>query len=472
MRRRSFTGPLMLLLVGGVFLWSNLHPQTPIFEMVAVYWPFILIVWGLLRLVEVLALRNDSARGGFTGGEVVLVIFICIAGLGVWGAHRHGIRFDTGGFGWWGEPYDYPVSARHPAAGMKRIVFENPRGNIKVTGADDAQEVVVNGHKTIRAYSHADADHTNESTPIEIVPQGDHLLIRTNQDRAPDNQRISDDLEVTVPHGTSVEARTRSGDLEIADVNGEVDLATDRGDVRLARLGGDARLDVGRSDLIRAVDLKGKLDLQGKGSDVELENIGGQVTINGAYMGTLDFKNLSRPLQFSGARNTELNVEAVPGRISMDLGEFTANNVTGPLKLVTNSRDIKIEDFTHSLEVETQRGDIELTPGHAAMPTIEARSGIGRIDLILPPGVPFQLEATAEHGEAVNDYGSQIQKDTEGRTATLRGKVGEGPTMRLTANRGSISVRKEGTPPSDIPDTPQGKHPKTPRNLKETETKM
>ena len=52
--------------------------------------------------------------------------------------------------------------------------------------------------------------------------------------------------------------------------------------------------------------MKGRLDLQGRGSDVELENIGGQVTVNGAYTGNLDFKNLAKPLNFEGARNTEL----------------------------------------------------------------------------------------------------------------------------------------------------------------------
>ena len=33
MRRRSFTGPLLLLLIGGLFLWRNLHPETPVFDL-------------------------------------------------------------------------------------------------------------------------------------------------------------------------------------------------------------------------------------------------------------------------------------------------------------------------------------------------------------------------------------------------------------------------------------------------------
>ena len=449
MRPRSLTGPLLLLIIGGLFLWRNLHPDTPIFEMMAQYWPFLLIGWGVLRLGEVVFWRQ-SRVAGFSGGEVVLVVLICLAGSLVWAARENGIHIDSRGLNWWGSSYDYPVEANAPAGAAKRIVFENPRGSIKVTGADTA-EVTVTGHKSVRAFSREDADRTNGHTPIEIVPQGDRLLIRTNQDHAPENQQISDDLEVTVPRAVSVEARGRTGDYEISEVNGDLELATDHGDVRLSQVGGNARLDIGRSDLIRAVDLKGRLDLQGRGSDVELENIGGQVTINGGYNGTLDFKKLAKPLQFEGARNTELSVQAVPGHINMDVSEFNGTDLVGPIRLVGNSRDIRMEQFTQSLELENQRGDVELHPGRLPMPSIEARTQSGRFELVLPDKATFQLDATAERGEAVNDFGAPIQKETDGRSATLKGKVGEGPTIHITSTRGSISVRKESAAASDGP---------------------
>jgi len=469
MRRRSFTGPLLLLLIGGLFLWRNLHPEAPVFDLLAAYWPFVLIAWGLLRLIEALVWSAEGGCCGFTGGEVALVVLICIAGSGIWQAHQHGIRWNFFGPDWLGEQYDYPVSAHAPAAGMSRVVFENARGNIKVTGGD-TQEVTVNGHKLIHAYARGDADRTSDKTPVEIVPQGDRLLVRTSQDRAPDNQRISDDLEVTVPRGMAVEARGRAGDYEISDIAGDVALTADRGDVRLARVGGNARLEMGHSDLIRALDVKGKINVEGRGSDIELENIAGQVTIDGGYTGTLEFKNLAKPLEIQGARSTELKVQAVPGRISMDMGGFTARDIVGPVRLVSQARDIDIEQFTQSLELETQQGDIKLQPARLPLYSIEAHSGTGRIDLVLPEKAAFQLQATAERGDAVNDFGPQIQKEVEGRTATLKGKVGDGPTIRLTASRGSVSVRKEGTLPSDP--APPAKPPKAPKNLKETETEM
>ena len=180
-------------------------------------------------------------------------------------------------------------------------------------------------------------------------------------------------------------------------------------------------------------------------------------------------------MQFEGARNTELHVQAVPGRISMDLGEFSGSGVTGPVRLVTRSRDVKLEHFTHSIEIETERGDIML---HASLPlaSIEARSGSGKIDLVLPEKATFDLQATAERGEAYNDFGPAIRQERDGRTGTLKGKVGEGPNVRLTANRGAVTVRKEGNEPAEMPEVVPGrpgKLPKTlPRDLKSSEVKM
>jgi DUF4097 and DUF4098 domain-containing protein YvlB len=473
MRRRSLTGPLLLLLIGGLFLWSNLHPDAPVWHIMAQNWPFVLIAWGLIRLVEVLLPGADQRIGGFSGGEIWLIILISVVGMGAWQARDFGVRFGNSGFGeWFGEQYDYPISVTAPSTGMTRVVFENPHGNITVAGADTSQ-VSVSGHRLIRSLSRIEADRANAAAPVEIVPQGDRLLVRTNQDRGSSRQRISDDLvEVTVPRGMAVEVRGRQGgDYDISGVTGDVELYANRADVRLSKLGGNARIEIGRTESIRAVEVKGKVDIQGQGSDVELDGIEGQVTVNGDYKGSLNFRKLAKPLQFEGSRNTELNVQAIPGEISMDLGQFTATNVTGPMKFTTRSRDIHVRQVTHSLEVETERGDIELQPG-APMPSIEAHSGAGRIELVLPSKATFQLDATAERGDVTNDFGAPLTQKSDGRTATVKGNVGNGPLVHITASRGAVEVRKEDAAASPAPadKAPLEKH--VGKSLKETETRL
>lgn len=444
MRHRSIAGPLILILIGGLFLLYNLRPELPIADLISLYWPFLLIAWGLIRLVEVVVSfsRATPMRRVFSGGEIWLVVLICLFGSAMFAAHRHGFRFGVRGMEMFGEAYDYPVNARKDVGAVRRVVFENLRGNVRVSGAD-APEIRITGHKSIRALRRADADAADRNSAVDIVAEGDTVVVRTNQERVSENQRISTDLDAAVPRGVSVELRGRFGDYDLSDLAGNVEISSDRADVRLVRIGGDARVDLRRSDIVRMAEVKGNVDLQGRGNEVELENIAGQVTISGSYGGTMAFKNLAKPLHFESS-NTDLRVEALPGQISMDLAEFAARNVVGPMRLVTKTRDVKIENFTNALDLETERGDIELLPTRLPLAKIEARSRSGKIELTLPAQAAFQLQASTDHGEAVNDFGPPIQKQTEGRSASLKGTVGAGPVIHLSTQRGSIAVRKAG----------------------------
>jgi hypothetical protein len=54
MKPRSIIGPVLLILVGALFLVNNLHPELPWLDLLSKYWPYLLIAWGTLRLIEVL----------------------------------------------------------------------------------------------------------------------------------------------------------------------------------------------------------------------------------------------------------------------------------------------------------------------------------------------------------------------------------------------------------------------------------
>ena len=102
---------------------------------------------------------------------------------------------------------------------------------------------------------------------------------------------------------------------------------------------------------------------------------------------------MAKPLHFESP-NTDLRVQSLPGQIIMDLGELTGNHLVGAVHLVTKSKDVKIENFTQSLELETERGDVELEPSQLPLAKIEVRSQSGQIDLVLPDKAGFQLVAT------------------------------------------------------------------------------
>jgi DUF4097 and DUF4098 domain-containing protein YvlB len=444
MRRRSVAGPLILILIGGLFLIYNIRPDVPVASLIAVWWPVLLILWGMIRVAEVTIAytRGVPYRGALSGGETVLVVFICLLGAGMYSAHRHGFRFGGRGIEMFGQNYDYPVELTQPAGAVRRVVFESLRGNLRVTGGDP-QEIRVAGHKSVRAISRGDAEKSNGQTPVQITVEGDAAVVRTNLERVPDNQSISTDLDVMVPRGVSVEVRGSRGDYDITEVSGDVRITGDRSDVRIDKIGGSARVNLRRSDVLHIAGVKGNVDIEGRGGNVELQEIAGQVTISGAYSGTLEFSKLAKPLRFESS-STDLRVAALPGEISMNLGDFTARDVVGPIHLVTRTKDVRIESFVNELDLETERGDIQLIPNRVPLSRIQARSRAGTIDLTIPPKAIFQLDASTARGDAVNDFGPPIQKATDGRSASLKGETGKGPTIHLTTERGGISVRKAG----------------------------
>src|SRR5882762_1151272 len=181
-----------------------------------------------------------------------------------------------------GGQYDYRTSAETPVKGKVHVVFENVRGNVRISGSDEPV-IKVDEHKMVRAFNKPDADQADGQTPLEIVVDGDRIVVRTNQEKASHARRISCDLEVTLPRSASIEGRGSYGDYDVNDLAGSVDIASGNAGVRLTNIGGSAKMDLQRSDMVRAVDVKGDVNIEGRGSDVELENIPGPVTTNSYF---------------------------------------------------------------------------------------------------------------------------------------------------------------------------------------------
>jgi DUF4097 and DUF4098 domain-containing protein YvlB len=240
-------------------------------------------------------------------------------------------------------------------------------------------------------------------------------------------------------------------------VNGTVDINSDNAGVRLEAIGGDVRIDLRKSDIIRAIGVKGAMDLKGYGQDVELQNIDGQVTVAGTYTGQIQLSNLAKPLRWE---DTQISVscEKIPGQIHMGLGEFSADNLIGPIRLNARSRDIQISDFTQALDLTLERGNVDLRPGKS-LPKIEVHSRSGDLELALAEGSKFDLKASTDRGEVHNDYGEPLRVEETSRGATIVGGSG-GPQLRLETDRGAVTVRKATA--DELPNLPDAPKPTKP----------
>lgn len=446
--RGSVTGPLVLILVGAIFLVHAISPDFPLGDLLSQYWPYLLIAWGVIALLEVcirFLVGSAIPSNGVSGGGWVLVCLVCLVGLGAYEVRRpdawwHQVGFDRG-MSAFGEEHEYSVDPMQKDVGAKpHIVIESFRGDAKITGVDGTA-LSLTGHKTIRAFEAREADQANSQTPVDIVVEGNTVIVRCHQDRANSRSAVTTNLEISVPKGASLSATGTVGDFDISAVAGDLDVSSGNAGVHLEDIGGDVRLDTRRSDLIRCANVKGMIDLRGHGSDVELLKIDGPVTVSGDYTGTVSFSELTKPLRLKTMR-TELDVEQVPGEIRLDRGSLTARNLIGPVKLSTHSTDVTLDGFTAGLDLTVDRGDVELMPQSVPLSTIAVHSHSGKIELALPQAAKFALNAVTDNGEVDNQFGDALKESSGGRGARLEGSVGDGPDVTLITQRGSITVRK------------------------------
>jgi hypothetical protein len=456
MRRGSIVAPLILIGIGILFLINNLHPELSVSALLARFWPFVLITWGALRLLEILywaVRRKPLPAAGISGGEWTLIVLLSVFGSTMF-MFQHRVNWPPfqmkmKGVEVFGSAFDYALDDKSVTApNITRVVIENARGNARITGAE-GNDVRVSGRKTVRAFHQNEADRIAEALPYEVAQQGETVYVRVGQiERRTNNYRdavVNADLEISVPRGVAVSGRGRRGDFDITDVTGDVDIESDNAGVRLQNLGGNVRVDLRASDIIRVASAKGNVDLKGHGHDIELEDIEGQVVVSGSYAGDLQFRNVTKPIRFEGGTNnrtTEMRVESCPGQIRISRGNMRIEGVKGPVTIEAKSKDVQISDFTDALTMRLERGDVDVRPARTPMPKIEVTTDSGNIDLAIPENARFALKGRARRGDVENDFGEVLRVNNEGSDVTITGSVGDGPSVTLTSDRGAVRIRK------------------------------
>jgi DUF4097 and DUF4098 domain-containing protein YvlB len=447
MRRGSLVGPVLLILIGVVFLVRNIRPDLPLFDLLVTWWPVVLIAWGALRLVEILTTYfrgRELPRAGIHGGEWALIIFVTVFFMSVWSVKRwtHELpgRIRIGGVEVFGEAFDYPQPEMAVQASPQgRIVVENARGNTRITGVEGA-EVKVSGRKTVRALDRSAADRANDAAKLKVLRNGGVVRVAHEQDSL-EGARISMDLEIAAPRGSSIQFRGKYGDLEVKDIQGEVTVESDNAGLRLESVGGRVKAELRRSDIIRAIKVKGDVEIKGRGRDIEIEDVAGGVSIEGSYSGETVLRRVARAVRFESPR-TEIRAGALPGEMRVTLSLLTITQARGPLLVKAETKDIQLADVTDTITIDVERGDIEVRQPRTEFGRMDARSGSGDIELALPPAARFTLHASTGRGDAVNEFDPRLKVEQDDRRGAIHGSTGAGPEIRLETQRGKVIVRK------------------------------
>src|SRR6201997_4549120 len=170
-RHRSFAGPLVLIIVGTVFLLGTMRVLSvgKLAHLFASYWPVLLILWGVIKILEHQRARREGTRAsGIGAGGVLLVVMIVVFGLIAnqmervnWSGLRDEINVDDGDFpNIFGETFNYNDHLEQNYPGDATLKVIDNHGAVSVHASDDDKITVV-VRKRIGAESQGDADKYN-----------------------------------------------------------------------------------------------------------------------------------------------------------------------------------------------------------------------------------------------------------------------------------------------------------------------
>src|SRR5260370_39319717 len=140
-RRGSIFWPLILIAVGAIFLYQNFTPAVHPWQIIAKFWPILIIFWGLSKLIDYLQAQahpEQPAPRLFSGSEVILLVLILLLGTLIskivltrhhW-ASNLGIDMGDEDFGnLFLDSFTYTQTLAEPARPQPHLVIGDQRGD-------------------------------------------------------------------------------------------------------------------------------------------------------------------------------------------------------------------------------------------------------------------------------------------------------------------------------------------------------
>jgi len=444
-QRNSIFGGVLLVVIGVLLLLNHFNHSFHLGHLVRVYWPILIILWGVAKLVDHLRVRADgSVRGPFlTGGEAAILIFVIFV-LVVLAMHDwlH-TRFPD--IAMHMEPFNHRYSQTQALAPVRipagaQVTIHTARGSITVHPTDSSS-LDVSANMTASGSNEEGADEAMGKVPVKIEQNGNSYTIEpVNQDNS--DAQVSADLDVSMPKTASVTAKSDRGDISISGLAGSVSVAAQKGDVDVHDIGGDVTAEIESGDA-KIADIAGNVRLQGHGSDIEVDDVKGNASLEGDFLGPIHLRNITKTTRYVTPRENFTLME-LTGRVELDSDSVQVSDVTGAANLTTRNKDVDAENIGGKLTIVDTHASVNVRYSNAPSQDIGITNESGDVDVTLPSGANFEISAASRDGDVNSEFSSEsLRTVNQSGTGQLSGRVGSsGPKITIATSYGTINVHK------------------------------
>jgi hypothetical protein len=445
--RRSFAGPLVLIILGLVFLLGNLHMLS--WYRLAIwfshYWPLLLILWGVVKLIEHYQAQREGTRASGIGpGGVLLLVLIVVFGLIStqaarvnWSGLKDNFNFDDNDFdNIFGETYNYNdrLQQNFPAGDSLKVIDNH--GAVSVHPSDDNNVTVV-VRKQVGADNQDDANKYNTETKPTITTIGGLVTVNANVEAAGDHP-IETDLDISVPRKAPLSIISRRGDINVVDREANVDISSQHADTSIENVSGNVKITQDHGSL-KIEQITGDVHVDGRPDEVSVSDVKGSAQLDGDFQESVKLERISKMVGFKSSR-TDMEFSRIDGSLNLDSDELNADALTGPLHLLTRSKNIRLEDVSGDVRLQDDNGTVELGMRNVGNVQIDNRDG--DIQVSLPEKAGFRIDARTRDGEISSDF-PEIKINNDEHESRANGVVGNGSAhIVLNNEHEGIEVRK------------------------------
>ncbi len=446
--RRSIAGPFVLIVLGIIFLLGNLHMLSwaHLGTWFAHYWPLLLILWGVIKLIEHQQAQRDGLPSrGIGAGGVFLVIVIVVCGLIAtqasrfnWGEIRDNMNIDDGDLdNIFGETYNFDDHLEQdipPAVTSLRV--NNDHGAVHVSIANDNKITVV-VRKRIGAESQSDADKYNQHTKPEITVAGNAMVLDAKTQGAGDHS-VQTDLDISIPRKMELHITGRRGDVSVTGRDGEVEIANQHGETSVEDVNGNVKLNLEKSSA-KVEQITGDVHIDGRLNEVSVTDVKGSAQLDGEFQESVKLARISKTVAFKSSR-TDMEFSQLEGELDLDSDDLHAEKIAGPVHLTTRSKQIRLEDVSGDVRLQDSNGGIDVSMRSLGNVQIDSRNG--DVQLRVPDKAAFRVDARTRDGEIQSDF-PELKIENGDHEGTATGSVGNGTSHIVINNEhDGIEIRK------------------------------
>ena len=445
-QRSSIFSGLLLILLGVLFLLARFHPDLRIWHLFWRFWPVLIILWGIAKLVDHLTAQRagESQPPLLSGAEAALLVLVILvlAGMGIYSKvrekHPDMMNIDLDMFNHKTTQSQELPPQTIPAGA--HVIVTTALGNI-VAHSGDGNDLRVSVSETAEAANETAAGDLLKSLKVVIEKTNDGYSVHpVNQEGG--TGRVSVDLDLTLPKSASLAATSRHGDVSISGLTGAVGATTQTGDVEIHNITSDVTAQLTKGDA-RIDDITGSVHITGRGNEIELNDVTGDATVQGEFFGPIRIRNVTKTTHYT-SQAADLTLAHLTGQLELDSGAIDISDVAGFAKLVTHDKDIEVENVAGRLDIADTHGSIKVTYSQPPREEIDIANESGEVDLTLPAKSSFEISAISRSGDIQSDFEAPTLKlaDDSG-TGHLTGKIGSAVSkIQIATSYGTIYLRK------------------------------